>query len=290
MVRSSITLFALAAQTALGAASPNVLMETPEDLPGFTVYRPASVDSQRLPIVAWANGGCVNLGNSAAPLLIEIASHGYLVVAIGPIGEPPQPATRATRSGTPEEQLRAAVATSGPAPTTFEQLIEAIDWAMTANRAGSLAGRIDVERVALAGHSCGGLQAIAASADLRVDTTLVLNSGVFDQPRVKVDKAALAKLHAPIAYFIGGSSDMAYVNAEDDFARISNVPVLKANNTFGHGGRLKEEDGGPTARWVVGWLNWLLKDDVEARAAFVGADCGICGEPGWHVERKGLDK
>jgi len=296
MVRSAAIALCCVSALCIGAAASaaprDVRMEVPADLPGFTVYRPAQPLSSegRWPILAWANGGCVNLGNSAAPLLTEIAAHGYLVVAIGPIGEATPPSARPSRSGTPEEQLRTAVATSGPAPTRTEQLIEAIDWAVAASRSGPLAGRIDAEHVAVAGHSCGGLQAIAASTDPRVDTTIALNSGVFEQPRVAVDKSTLTKLHAPIAYFIGGQGDMAFVNAEDDFARISAVPVLKANNTFGHGGRLKDERGGPTAAWVVRWLDWMLKGDAEARRAFVGADCRLCREPGWSVERKGFEE
>ena len=225
---------------------------------------------------------------SAEALLKEIAAHGYLVVAIGPIGTRQDPATRPARNGTPEEQLRTAVATSGPAPTRFEQLIEALDWSVAANRSGVLAGKIDTEHVALAGHSCGGLQAIAASSDARVDTTVILNSGVFEQPRVKVDKAALARLHAPIVYFIGGPSDMAFANAEDDYKHIDKVPVLKANNTFGHGGRLRDAGGGPTARWIVEWLDWQLKRDAKAGESFSGSACTLCREPGWTVERKRL--
>jgi dienelactone hydrolase len=277
MVTRVILLMSLVAAS---VADAQVTMETPVDLPGFTVYRPSQA-AGRLPIVAWGNGGCVNLGNSAASLLTEIAAHGYLVIAIGPIGEAPAATPRPARAGTPEEELRSAVATSGPAPTRFEQLIEAIDWASKSNRG-------DADHVAVAGHSCGGLQAIAASTDPRVDTTIALNSGVFEQPRVKVDKSVLAKLHAPIAYFIGGSGDMAYANAEDDFARITTVPAFKANNTFGHGGRLRDERGGPTATWVVRWLDWQLKGDTKARASFVGADCELCREPGWTIERKGF--
>lgn len=277
MVRFFVATITLVAMTAVSA---QVTMETPADLPGFTVYRPSPVIG-RLPIVAWGNGGCVNLGNSAAPLLTEIASHGYLVVAIGPIGDTPAATPRPVRTETPEEQLRTAVARSGAAPTTFAQLIEAIDWAAKSNDA-------DADRVAVAGHSCGGLQAIAASVDPRVDTTIALNSGVFEQPRVNVDKGVLAKLHAPIVYFMGGRGDMAHANAEDDFARITTVPAFKANNTFGHGGRLREERGGPTAKWVVRWLDWQLKGDAKARASFVGADCELCREPGWAVERKGF--
>jgi dienelactone hydrolase len=266
-------------------AAADVIMEMRTELPGFTIYRPATNEAP-LPIVAWANGGCVNLGNSAEALLKQIASRGYLVVAIGPIGSPSNPAMRPARTGTPEEQLRTAVATGGPAPTRYEQLTEAVDWAIAANRSGALAGTIDADHVALAGHSCGGLQAIAASSDSRVDTTIVLNSGVFEQPRVKVDKAALERLHSPVVYFIGGPSDMAFANAEDDFKHIDAVPVLKANNTFGHGGRLRDESGGPTARWIVDWLDWQLKNDARAGDSFSGAACKLCREEGWSVERK----
>ncbi|HEY8537934.1 MAG TPA: hypothetical protein VIL28_03645 [Steroidobacteraceae bacterium] len=287
------SLFAALSAFATGVVDAReAVMEETSGLPGYTIYRPAQPleGEARWPIVAWANGSCANLGNSYASLLTEIASHGYFVVAIGPIGEPPKrpPPPRQAVAGTPEEQLRTLVATSGPAPTRPEQLIDAIDWAIAASRAGPFAGRIDPERVAVAGHSCGGLQAIAVSDDPRIDTTIALNSGIFEQPRVKVDKSALDRLHAPIAYFIGGPGDIAYANAEDDFARITKVPVLKANNDFGHGGRLREERGGPTAVWVVRWLDWILKDDAEAGKAFVGPDCGLCREPGWQVERKGL--
>ena len=285
MVRFALIMVALHVATSLSAAE--IVMETPADLPGFTIYRPAMNDVP-LPILAWGNGGCANLGNSAASLLGEIAAHGYLVIAIGPIGEPLQP-SRPARAGTPEQQLQAVVASSGPAPTRPEQLIEALDWAERAAQRGGLAGKIAADRVAIAGHSCGGLQAIAASSDSRVDTTVLLNSGVFEQPRVKVTKADLAKLHGPIAYFIGGPSDMAYANAEDDFARIDHVPVLKANNTFGHGGRLRDERGGPTATWVVRWLDWQLKGDAAGKQAFVGMQCELCREPGWTIERKKLE-
>ena len=291
MVSSLLLALAAAAQPVPGSGPHPVVMEERAELPGFTVYRPATLGRARLPVVAWANGGCANLGNSASALLGEIASHGYLVVAIGPVGMLPERPTGAPPpAGTPEEQLRARVTANGAeAPTKPEQLSKAIDWATAANRRGALAGRIDVAKVAVAGHSCGGLQAISASSDSRVRTTIALNSGVFDQPRVKVDKAALARLHAPIAYFIGGSGDIAYVNAEDDFRRIDGVPVFKVNNDFGHGNRLRDANGGPTAKWVVQWLDWQLKGSRTARAVFAGADCILCRTPGWTVERKRLD-
>ena len=61
-------------------------------------------------------------------------------------------------------------------------------------------------------------------------------------------KESLARLHAPIAYFIGGPTDMAYPNAEDDFARITTVPVFKANLNVGHGGTFRRSRRGLVRR------------------------------------------
>ncbi len=58
------------------------------NLPGHVVYRPADIaalGNQKLGVLAWGNGGCVDDGASARFHLMEIASHGYLVIATGRI-------------------------------------------------------------------------------------------------------------------------------------------------------------------------------------------------------------
>jgi len=57
------------------------------------VYRPRDLDrlgKQKLAILVWGNGGCTEDGASARQHLLEIASHGYLVVALGSILSGPQ--------------------------------------------------------------------------------------------------------------------------------------------------------------------------------------------------------
>jgi hypothetical protein len=99
----------------------------------------------------------------------------------------------------------------------------------------------------------------------------------------------LADLHFPTLYILGGPSDIAYANGMDDFARIAHVPVAVANIDKGHGGTYWEPNGGAAAQVVVDWLNWRLRGDAEAGRAFVGADCGLCTDPAWTFEAKGLD-
>ena len=65
-------------------------------LPRHVVYRPANMramSAQKLGVVAWVNGGCSDDAASARFHLLELASHGYLVIASGRIlsgpGAPP---------------------------------------------------------------------------------------------------------------------------------------------------------------------------------------------------------
>ena len=176
--------------------------------------------------------------------------------------------------------------------TSVEQLLGAIGFAERVDRTdGPLTGKIDLERIAVMGHSCGGLQALAAGADPRVKTVVAFASGVYNRPDsgrsgVQISKADLARLHTPVAYILGGPADIAYPNGTDDFERISHVPVMLANLPVGHGGTFQLANGGDWARVGVAWLDWHLKGDLQAGRWFVGTDCRLCTTYGWTVQRK----
>jgi hypothetical protein len=58
--------------------------EEPASLPTHTVYRPSDLSkTPLLPVLLWANGGCRNTSVEFTRFLGELASHGYLVIAIG---------------------------------------------------------------------------------------------------------------------------------------------------------------------------------------------------------------
>ena len=72
------------------------MKEEVASLPKHVIYRPANLaalGAQKLGVVAWGNGGCSDDGASTRFHLLEIASHGYLVIASGRIlsgpGAPP---------------------------------------------------------------------------------------------------------------------------------------------------------------------------------------------------------
>ncbi len=266
------------------------MKEEVASLPKHVVYRPknlAALGSAKLGVVAWGNGGCSDDGASTRFHLLEIASHGYLVIANGRILSGPGAPPREPRAQTPPSQPQ-------PPRTVAADLTAAIDWALAENkRSGSpYFGRIDPSMVALAGWSCGGLQALAAAKDPRVKTVVMQNTGVLNDgpnttiPGMDLTKDALANFHTPVLYILGGPPDIAYKNGMDDFHRIANVPVAVANLPVGHGGTYQDPNGGEAAQVAVSWLDWQLRGDAKAARRFVGDDCGLCRDAKWTLERR----
>lgn len=269
-----------------------------EDAPGYTFFRPEVLPDERLPVVIWGNGGCRDNGLSAGHFLREIASHGYLVIANGRPGE-----ERPPLASLPAAPPPVAAAQAGPPPpprntpdeTSVAQMLAAIDWAAAANAdpANPLAGHLDPERVAVMGHSCGGLQALSAGADPRVDAVVAFASGVYNRPTgglsgVTINKNDLTRLHTPVAYVLGGPTDIAFPNGSDDFAQIAHVPAMLLNLPVGHGGTFALANGGDWARVGAEWLDWQLRGASDAERSFVGDGCRLCTTYGWSIERKGF--
>lgn len=284
--------------------------ESREDLRAHTLYHPQQMPETPLPVLIWGNGGCADNGLSHSIFLREVASHGYFIIALGyPRSEP------VVRPANAQAPARPPVAPPGAAPpgaaprrgqiggggelpadptetdaTVVAQMNIALDWATAMNElsSSSLRGHLDMTRVAVAGHSCGGLQTIKFSADPRIKTSMIFDSGVYNVPggmsRVKVSKFDLYSVHGPTAYITGGPTDQAHPNAMDDAGRIKHVPVFLGWLPVGHGGTFSQPNGGDWASIAVKWLDWQLKADAGAGKWFVGDDCGYCKDARWRVE------
>jgi dienelactone hydrolase len=287
----------VAATTPIGSGPYRAIMEAAPGLPTHTIYRPAKLaEAGTLPIVVWGNGGCRNQGNAFRWFLSDIASYGYLVVAVGPIAAEPMALPTTKEPIQPSPANAAAAAKLPPPATRTSQLIDAIDWAIAQNERSEspFFHRLNTTRIAVMGQSCGGVQAIEASADPRVTTTVVWNSGLFHEvtqigggkPLTKDD---LDKLHGPTAYISGDDEDIAFVNANEDFEHLKKLPVLRAyERGVLHTATYAERNGGEFGGIGVAWLNWQLKGDTRAARLFVGADCGLCLNPRWVVQSKNL--
>ena len=303
-----------------GSGPYPAIIEGDSGLASHTLYRPENLSpfnqKNSLPVVAWGNGACANSSQSYAPFLAEIASRGFLVVAIGPYS----PGGTAGRGG-----MGGGAGMGGG--TKSSQLLEALDWATSENKRqdSKFYQKLDPSKFAVFGHSCGGLQALEVSPDPRVTTTLVMDSGVVTpgaMPKtgmppggapkaggpqagmpgaappggapkmpamggaMTVGKDILQKLHSPVIYINGGEKDIAYANGMDDFAKIDKVPVGMANLDVGHGGTYNQPNGGEFGRVAVAWLQWQLKKDETAGKMFSGQSCGLCKDEKWKFEKK----
>ncbi len=259
-------------------------------LPGQVIYRPtdlSALGSTKLGIYAFGNGACTDDAAHSRLHLLEVASHGYLVIVPGSIYTGP---------GAIERPADLPPAGPNVVLTKHQQLAEAISWALAENeRVGSAYyGRIDPAAVAVSGFSCGGLQAMFNGGDPRVATVVMMNSGLFPEGPTTMagmtgDKSLLQQLHTPILYVLGGETDIAYTAGMDDYAKISHVPAAVANIDRGHGGTYWDENGGAAAQVVVQWLNWHLRGDSDAQKQFIGDNCGLCGNALWSLQTKGFE-
>jgi dienelactone hydrolase len=310
IVMCVIALIAAAAiaQTKRSGSGPYpVIIEGDPGVSGHSIYRPEDLSSfdqkNPLPIFAWGNGACMNSNTLYAPFLAEIASHGFLVVAIGPYS-----AEAFSAPGGPGGGMMGG----GMGGTKSAQLLEALDWATAENKRkdSKYHQKLNPSKFAVAGHSCGGMQALEVGADPRVSTTLPMDSGLFagglpkmgapkkEAPKEgaapkmtmalpTIGKDHLQKLHSPVLYIDGGKSDMAYPNGEDDFTRIDKVPIAIAHlDDVGHGGTFSQPNGGEFGKIGVAWLKWQLKGDAAAKRMFSGPDCDLCKDTKWEYKNK----
>ena len=100
-----------------GGTGPfKAIMASESSLPTYTVFKPSDLNAatkkDKLPIVVWGNGACANSPWEHINFLSEVASYGFIVIAIGPM---------------PKEGERTRER------STSSQMTDAIDWAIVQN-------------------------------------------------------------------------------------------------------------------------------------------------------------
>jgi dienelactone hydrolase len=258
-----------------GSGPYEAIAATEASLPDYVVYRPKNLASTAeqagaLPVVVFANGGCNDTSLPFERMLSEIASHGYIVIALG-----------AMQNTLDDRPLNKSPNTKMP---------EAIDWisAQTSRTESAYHQAANLNEIAFAGQSCGGAQVLAMAADPRVDTYLMFNSGIGDMTMSEADRSSLKNVHGPIVYLIGGESDVAFPNAQLDYQRLNHVPVAFADAIdAGHSGTFEEPYGGSFARMALKWLDWQLKGESSNADVFLKAD--LEAFPRWTMKAKNFD-
>lgn len=259
-----------------GSGKYKAFAVTEKSLPDYVVYRPVDMNRAvhrggKLPVVVYANGGCMNTSVHVEKMLTEMASHGYIVIAIGEMQNYPHDR---------REQH-----------TPSSMLVGAMNWIeeRNADSTSIYYNKVDVDKIAAAGHSCGGAQVLAVANDSRIKTYVIMNAGMGDMEMAGASKKSLKQLHAPIIYMTGGKGDVAYPNARKDYAAIKKVPVVFADMPrAGHGATFSQPCGGDFARMAVRWLDWQLKGHEQNSGVFLEAD--LKDFPEWTMESKNFKK
>jgi hypothetical protein len=151
-------------------------------LPGHTIFAPITPPPAdvSMPFLTWANGACGTSNTGYDGFLKEIASHGYVIAANGPM----------SGGQSHNKDTRASIA-----------------WAKAGSASGY--GNVDVTKIATMGHSCGGLEGMSVSYhNPDVSLTLMFNIATFHDDK----RYLLKELKVPIAWFVGNPSDMGYEN------------------------------------------------------------------------------
>lgn len=113
-------------------------------------------------------------------MLREIASHGYIIAADGPMGG---------------------------SQSHVKDMLASIAWAK-AGSAGKY-GEVDIKKMATMGHSCGGLEGMSVSYhNPDISLTIMFHIATFHDDK----RFLLKELKAPVAWFVGNPTDMGYEN------------------------------------------------------------------------------
>ena len=328
-----------------GSGPYKAIMMEEASLTTHTIFRPQDISKfgkgNLLPVLVWGNGGCANSPSGHINFLNEVASQGFLIVAIGPSNYQQQEAPRPGQTGDvprmggmgggmPQMGGGMPGGMGGGMPQMGGQgggmprmggmgggmpqmgggmpggggmgggmsmgdpegLKQALEWAIAQNadKNSPYYQKLDLDNIGAAGMSCGGLQALHMLDDARIKTIMVMNSGFFGSEESE-DKASLAKMkQKSVIWILGGSTDIAWDNGNDDFKRMSgSMPAcLVSLDGIGHGGTYMQPNGGDYAKVAGAWLKWWLKGDKEASTMFTGNEPGVSKMAGWTIERKNI--
>jgi dienelactone hydrolase len=296
----------------LGSGPYKAVMATESGLSAHVAYYPADLSqlgNRKLPVLIWGNGSCLYAGNRYRQFLTEVASHGYLVIAGGPMGavelevgpqSNPAVGGRGGRGGRGEAPPTAAATAPATTPAnpqgrvTVALMKEAVDWAEKQNgdQSSRFNNKLDLNQIVSMGHSCGGGLAIQhATEDSRVNGLGIWFSGASLAGARGNDPASLQKIKGPVLIITGDEKlDIAYANGKSTFEAINHTPVFYAwQDELQHIGNFGAKNGGDMGVIAVNWLNWTTRADQKAVKMFKGATCTMCKDATWHIAKKKID-
>jgi dienelactone hydrolase len=297
----------------LGSGPYKAIMSEEPGLSAHVAYYPADLSKlagKKLPVVIWGNGSCLYAGNRYRSFLTNVASHGYLAIAGGPmgaveveVGPQSNPAPRQGGAGRGAAQGAATPQIAAPAPAAAEApqsrvtvalLKEAIDWAATqdGDPTSRFHNKLDLTHVVSMGHSCGGGLAVQlASEDARINGLGIWFSGAGLAGARGNDPASLLKIKGSVLLITGEEKlDIAYGSGKTTFEAINHLRLFYGwQDGLQHIGTFGAKSGGDLGVLAASWLEWTTRNDQKAGRMFKGGGCTLCKDPTWHVQKKKID-
>lgn len=230
------------------------VQETLEGLDTHILIAPKELgkDGIKHPIVVWINGagtGTTGYRN----MLDNVAAHGFFLLDDKQSGF----------ESAPEVESQKA----------------AITWAIEQadKQGGPYFGKLDSTRIAIAGHSLGGVSTFGNVSDMRIKTSIHMAGGVTGNPE-GVDASWLQGLHVPAAFLCGDADSNGLPRVKDDFAAAPAAVPLFFGILAGvsHTDEFTMPNGGRWGRILIAWLRWQLADDASFAKSFQGPDCEFC--------------
>ena len=247
--------FAIQVENNIGPENGNPDAKWNNQKPHFNLYRPKDLTQGYChPIITWGNG-TGDQPPTYEVLIKQLASHGFVVVAS---------LSSQTAAGTPLPQ------------------VAGVDWMIQENDnpASALYHHLDTTKIGATGHSQGGAATTMAGADPRITAIAPL-----------CGSRAGITLHGPALLICGGADTMVPCSSvQTAFDSITTVPVMMAELAgMTHGswiGSIKD----PAMVGVTGWMRVHLMNDTANRGMFYGANCKVCSDAKWKVQRKMMDQ
>jgi hypothetical protein len=212
------------------------------------------------PVIIWGNGTGAPSPAVYAGFFRQWASHGFIVAEA-----------------------------NTPNAGTGKEMLACLDWVESEHmRAGSpYQGHVALGRAGASGHSQGGGGAIMVGRDGRIIVTVPIMA--YTQG-LGHDKSSESEQHGPM-FLVSGSSDTIAPPEQNQH------PAFEASNVPTFWGTLQGGDHVTIALGVVAkylapttaWFRLHLMGDESARAMFYSANCGLCSNADWVVQRKGID-
>ena len=283
----------------LGTLDASVTRDKATDLPHFNIYRPVNLSQQHkpMPVIVWANGGCMPWDGLWIRLFNRWAGAGYVVISYTNMDELKDYASQ-MRPG-PAAGAKPAAPAAAPASmgsliaATEDRQEQAIDWAIRANSAkdSPFYGKLDTKRIVAAGNSCGGITSLGiATHDKRIKSIFVLSGGSLPPGApLEMREAIMSKITAPTIILVGGKDDLAHIPAGVDFSILpATTPGVMVYRSSGTHDLMSSDPGVEQVAGEIGleWFRATLYHDKSAAKELTTKICPDCDAATWSVDSR----